>query len=114
MQEEYTGTLLEDGHISIPPEIVNRLQIRKGSKLRIRVEPEKTSNKDRILHYAGLLSDLSDEEEKKFEESVQRRSLLSSLRTAFRHELLDFRQKKGMSARPAPRKLGILAMKMIF
>lgn len=76
MQEEYTGTLLEDGHISIPPEIVNRLQLRKGSKLRIRVELEKTSNKDRILHYAGLLSDLTNEEEREFNESIERRIII--------------------------------------
>ena len=25
MQEEYTGTLLEDGHISIPQEIIDKL-----------------------------------------------------------------------------------------
>jgi hypothetical protein len=29
MQEEYTGTLLEDGHISIPKEIVDKLNIGK-------------------------------------------------------------------------------------
>ena len=27
MQEEYTGTLLEDGHISIPKEIIDKLKI---------------------------------------------------------------------------------------
>ena len=40
MQEEYTGTLLEDGHISIPHEIVDKLKIYKGSKLRVTVKVE--------------------------------------------------------------------------
>ncbi|MFZ5994952.1 MAG: hypothetical protein ACOYU4_08210 [Thermodesulfobacteriota bacterium] len=52
------------------------MRLRKGSKLRIRVEPEKTGNKDRILHYAGLLSDLSDEEEREFNESIERRIII--------------------------------------
>lgn len=81
MQEEYIGTMLEDGHISIPQEIVNRLQIRKGNKLRIKVELEKANTKDTILAYAGLLSDLSDDEERKFDESVQRRSLFEKRKT---------------------------------
>jgi hypothetical protein len=76
MQEEYTGTLLEDGHISIPEEIVNRLKIRSGSRLRIRVEVEKANSKDKILAYAGLLSDLTNEEEREFNESIERRIIL--------------------------------------
>jgi hypothetical protein len=74
MQEEYTGTLLDDDHISIPKEIVVKLKIGKGSKLRIRVSIEKEVLKNKILSYAGLLSDLTGEHEKRFDESVKRRS----------------------------------------
>lgn len=45
MQEEYTGTLLEDGHISIPQEIIDKLKINKGSKLRVIVQVEKRISK---------------------------------------------------------------------
>ena len=70
MQEEYTGTLLEDGHISIPQEIINKLKIGRGSKLRVTVEVEKRISKDKILSYAGILSDLTGEERKRFDETV--------------------------------------------
>jgi bifunctional DNA-binding transcriptional regulator/antitoxin component of YhaV-PrlF toxin-antitoxin module len=75
MQEEYTGKLLEDGHISIPKEIIDKLKIGRGSKLRVTVEVEKGASKDAILSFAGMLSDLTGEEEKRFDESVKRRSL---------------------------------------
>ncbi len=75
MQEEYTGTLLDDGHISIPKEIVDRLKIGRGSKLRVTVSVENEASKNTILSYAGLLSDLTGEEEKRFDESIKRRSL---------------------------------------
>jgi len=78
MQEEYTGTLLEDGHISIPQEIIDKLNINRGSKLRVTVEIEKGISKDRILSYAGLLSDLTGEERKRFDKSVKRRSLFGN------------------------------------
>ena len=76
MQEEYTGTLLEDGHISIPKEIIDKLKIGRGSKLRVTVEVQEGLSKCKILSYAGLLSDLTGEERKRFDETVKRRSLL--------------------------------------
>jgi hypothetical protein len=78
MQEEYTGTLLDDGHISIPQEIVDRLKIGRGSKLRVTVSVEKEASKNTILSYAGLLSGLTGEEEKRFDESVKRRSFFQN------------------------------------
>lgn len=78
MQEEYTGTLLDDGHISIPQEIIDRLKIGRGSRVRVRVSVEKGLAKDAILAYAGLLSDLTYEESKRFEESVRRRSFFQN------------------------------------
>jgi len=78
MQEEYTGTLLDDGHISIPQEIVDRLKIGRGSKLRVTISVEKKASKNTILSYAGLLSGLTGEQEKRFDESVKRRSLFQN------------------------------------
>ena len=78
MQEEYTGTLLEDGHISIPQEIIDKLKIDKGSKLRVTVKVVKGKTKNKILSYAGLLSDLTGEEQKRFDETVMRRSLFGN------------------------------------
>jgi len=78
MQEEYTGRLLEDGHISIPQEIVDKLKIDRGNKLRVTVKVEKGISKDTILSYAGLLSDLTVEQEKRFDETVKRRSFFQN------------------------------------
>jgi hypothetical protein len=75
MQKEYTGRLLEDGHLSIPKDIVDKLRIDKGSRLRVTVKVEGKVKKHKILAYAGLLSDLTEEEERQFEESIKRRSL---------------------------------------
>ena len=75
MQEEYTGILLEDGHISIPQEIIDKLKIDRGSKLRVTVKVEKGISKEKILSFAGLLSDLTGDERKQFDETVKRRSL---------------------------------------
>jgi len=78
MQEEYTGTLLEDGHISIPQEIIDKLNINRGSKLRVIVEVKKGVSKEKIMSIAGLLSDLNGEEIKRFDETVKRRSLFGN------------------------------------
>ena len=82
MQEEYTGTLLEDGHISIPQEIIDKLNINRGSKLRVIVEVKKGVSKEKIMSIAGLLSDLNGEEIKRFDETVKRRSLFGSRKSA--------------------------------
>ncbi len=81
MQEEYTGTLLENGHISIPKEIIEKLKINKGSKLHVTVKVEKERSKERILTYAGLLSDLTGEEERRFDESIKRRRFFGQRKT---------------------------------
>ena len=81
MQEEYTGTLLEDGHISIPQEIVDKLKIYRGSKLRVTVKVERGISKKKVLSYAGLLSDLTGDEQKRFDESIKRRSLFGQRKT---------------------------------
>ena len=40
MQEEYTGRLLEDGHLSIPKGIVIKLKIDRVIRLRVTVKVE--------------------------------------------------------------------------
>ncbi len=75
MQEQYTGILLEDGHVSIPKEVIDKLKIHRGSRLRVTVKVEKGVSKEKILSYAGLLSDLRAEEQVRFDESIKRRSL---------------------------------------
>jgi hypothetical protein len=75
MQEEYTGRLLEDGHLSIPKEVIDKLNIDGGSQLRVIVKVEAKVKKEKILAYAGLLSDLTEEEQRRFDASVKRRSL---------------------------------------
>ena len=81
MQEEYTGRLLEDGHLSNPKEIVNKLNIDRGSRLRVTVKVQGKVKKENILAYAGLLSDLTEEEERRFNESIKRRSLFGQRKT---------------------------------
>jgi len=41
----------------------------------VTVEVERGASKDTILSYAGMLSDLTIEQEKQFDECVERRSL---------------------------------------
>ncbi|KAF5426141.1 hypothetical protein C5S39_15220 [Candidatus Methanophagaceae archaeon] len=74
MQEEYTGRLLDDGHLYIPKEIIDKLKIHKGSRLRVSVKVEGKAKKEKILAYAGLFSDLTEEEQRRFDESIKRRS----------------------------------------
>lgn len=75
MQEEYSGRLLENGHLSIPKGIIDKLSISKDSKLHVTVKVLKKARKSTILAYAGLLSDLTQQEERQFDESIKRRSL---------------------------------------
>lgn len=77
MQEEYTGRLMEDGRLYIPKEIINKLKIDKGSRLRVTIKLEGKAQKEKILSYAGLLSELTEEEEKRFDEAIKRRSFFS-------------------------------------
>ena len=75
MQVQYKGKLLNDGHLSIPKEIIDKLKIGKRTNLRITVDVEKNPDKNKILSYAGLLSDLTDEENERFNQGIKRRSL---------------------------------------
>lgn len=75
MQEEYSGKLLDDGHLSIPKAIINKLKINRESSLRVSVRVVKKAKRERILAYAGLLSDLTQQEGSCFDESIERKSL---------------------------------------
>jgi hypothetical protein len=75
MQEKYIGRLLEDGHLSIPKEIVEKLKIDQDSAIHVIVQVRGQSQKKKIMSYAGLLSDLSEEEEKQFDEAIKRSNL---------------------------------------
>ncbi len=75
MQEEYSGRLMEDGRLSIPKGIIEKLNISRESTLRVTVRVVKKTKKEKILAYAGLLSDMTKKEEKRFGESIKRRSL---------------------------------------
>ena len=59
MQEEYSAKLLENGHLSIPKGIIDKLNISKNSNLRVTVKVLNKQKKARILAYAGLLSDVT-------------------------------------------------------
>lgn len=75
MQEEYPAKLLENGHLSIPKGIIDKLNINKNSNLRVTVKVLNKQKKARILAYAGLLSDLTQQEDRQFNESIKRSSL---------------------------------------
>ena len=81
MQEEYSGRLMEDGRLSIPKGIIEKLNISRESTLRVTVRVVKKTKKEKILAYAGLLSDMTKKEEKRFGESIKRRSPLRAKRS---------------------------------
>ena len=81
MQEEYIGRLLEDGHLSIPKDIVNKLKIDKDSELHVVVKIAEQAKRAKILSYAGLLADLSPEEENQLSASMRRKSMFGQRKT---------------------------------
>jgi hypothetical protein len=82
MQEEYSGRLMEDGHLSIPKGIIEKLKISRESTLHVTVRVVKKTKKGEILAYAGLLSDMTQKEEKRFGESIKRRRLFGQKEAA--------------------------------
>jgi hypothetical protein len=47
MQEKYIGRLLEDGHLSIPKEIVEKLKINRDSAIHVIVQVRGQNQKKR-------------------------------------------------------------------
>ena len=80
MQVQYKGKLLDDGHLSIPKNIVNKLKINKETELSVTVNVENNPKKKKILSYAGMLSDLTEEEERRFSQGCVRKSIFGQKR----------------------------------
>jgi len=68
----YMAEYLNDGHLSIPKEIADRLLLMKGEKRRVIVEGAKF-NKNNILEYFGIWKDKSAEEIRIFSDIVTER-----------------------------------------
>jgi len=57
----FKAKYLNDGHLSIPKEVVNALFLRKGEEVRVMVEKEKF-DKAAFLSLFGIWEDKSEEE----------------------------------------------------
>lgn len=68
----YTAEYLNDGHLSIPSEIADRLSLKKGGKLRVIVEASRFDKND-ILDLFGIWKDKSAEEIKIFRDIIEER-----------------------------------------
>lgn len=68
----YTAEYLNDGHLSIPKEIADRLSLKKGNKIRVILE-ESRFNKSDMLDLFGIWKDKSAEEIKIFKDILEKR-----------------------------------------
>ena len=68
----YTAEYLNDGHLSIPKEIADRLSLKKGKKLRVIVEASRFDKND-ILDLFGVWREKSAEEIKIFKNILEER-----------------------------------------
>ncbi len=68
----YTAEYLNDGHLSIPKEIADKLSLKKGNKIRVILE-ESRFNKSDMLDLFGIWKDKSDEEIKIFKDILEER-----------------------------------------
>ncbi|ODS34554.1 MAG: hypothetical protein SCARUB_00289 [Candidatus Scalindua rubra] len=71
-KETYTAEYLNDGHLSIPKEIADRLSLKTGKKLRVIVEASRFDKND-ILGLFGIWKDKSAEEIKIFRDIIKQR-----------------------------------------
>ncbi|TLD40562.1 MAG: hypothetical protein JETT_3199 [Candidatus Jettenia ecosi] len=69
----YTAEYLDDGHLSIPKEIVDRLSLKKGKKLRVIVEASRFDKKG-ILDLFGVWREKNAEEIKIFKDILEERN----------------------------------------
>jgi len=69
----YTAEYLNDGHLSMPKEIADRLSLRKGKKLRVIVEASRFDKND-FLALFGVWREKSDEEIKIFKDILKERN----------------------------------------
>ncbi len=68
----YTAEYLNDGHLSIPKEIADRLSLKNGKKIRVIIE-ESRFNKGDILDLFGIWKNKSEEEIKIFKDILKER-----------------------------------------
>ena len=69
----YTAEYLNDGHLSIPKEIADRLSLTKGKKLHVIVEASMFDKND-ILNLFGVWREKSVEEIKIFKDILEERN----------------------------------------
>lgn len=69
----YTAEYLNDGHLSIPKEIADRLSLKKGKKLRVIVETSRFDKND-ILDLFGIWREKNAEEIKIFKDILEERN----------------------------------------
>ncbi len=69
----YTAEYLNDGHLSIPKEIADRLSLTKGKKLHVIVEASMFDKND-ILNLFGVWREKSAEEIKIFKDILEERN----------------------------------------
>lgn len=68
----FTAEYLNNGHLSIPKEIVNTLALRSGKKIRVVIE-KTMSNKNDFLKLFGIWKNKSEEEIKIYKDILEER-----------------------------------------
>jgi hypothetical protein len=68
----FKAKYLEDGHLSIPKDVVASLLLRKGEEVRVLIEREKFDKKG-FLSLSGIWKDKSEEEIHLYREIVKER-----------------------------------------
>jgi len=70
----FKAKYLEDGHLSIPKDVVASLLLRKGEEVRVLIEREKFDKKG-FLSLSGIWKDKSEEEIHLYREIVKEREV---------------------------------------
>ena len=70
----FKGKYLEDGHLSIPKEVVDSLLLIRGEEVRVMVEKGKF-DREGVLTLFGIWKDKSEEEINIFREIVKEREM---------------------------------------
>jgi hypothetical protein len=70
----FKAKYLEDGHLSIPKDVVASLLLRKGEEVRVLIEREKFDKKG-FLSLSGIWKDKSEEEIHLYQEMMKEREM---------------------------------------
>ena len=70
----FKAKYLENGHLSIPKEVVDSLLLRRGEEVRVMIEKRKF-DKEGFLKFFGIWKDKSEEEINIFREIVKEREM---------------------------------------